>query len=484
MKGKGFIFKSCLAVLLAVFAAAWFPADAAAADRLQETDGRPVIVIDPGHGGGNLGTTSNDHDEKAMTLTTAMAMYEELSLYDDVEVYLTRTDDKDMDLDERAQFAKDVGADFLFSIHYNASETQENFGSEIWVSAFAPYNGYGYQFGYEFLTNASQRGLFVRGVKTRLNDRGTDWYGIIRECVALEIPAAILEHCFVDEARDEGYCDSEEDLKQFGRDDATAVAKYFGLKSSALNVDYSDYQLVTSSTQTPVAVTAQDTTDPDVCVIEKKESNPNTGLLSLTVTAADYDSCLTYYDYSIDGGETFSSRYPWPDSNALTCGYRDTFTLTLTIPSGVSPSVIVRAYNMYDFYTESNRCDIPQVFSYNSEAEPGPEESAGRTDSAQESTEDEPTENVTGNNGSPQEESREDTGAFAEESSAGILPAVSDDLEQKKPVRFTTFLEICLIVVAVLFVLLLVSQAIAYFQRKKRRRQGRNHAEDRGKPHR
>ena len=135
-----------------------------AAPRLQETGEKTVIVIDPGHGGENRGTIENGHEEKFMTMTTALAMYEELLLYDDVEVYLTHTEDVDMSLKERAAFAQSVNADFLFSIHYNASENHEFFGSEVWVSSVSPYNGYGYQFGYEFLSDMRDLGLLVREI--------------------------------------------------------------------------------------------------------------------------------------------------------------------------------------------------------------------------------------------------------------------------------------------------------------------------------
>ena len=55
---------------------------------------QPVIVIDPGHGGENLGTEANVSfpggiQEKEMDLITAKAMYEELQAFDGVTVYLT-----------------------------------------------------------------------------------------------------------------------------------------------------------------------------------------------------------------------------------------------------------------------------------------------------------------------------------------------------------------------------------------------------------
>lgn len=344
-----------------------------AAARLQDTGEKLVIVIDPGHGGDNLGTTERNHEEKHMTMVTAQAMYDELALYENVEVYLTRTGDKKLSLKERAEFAASVDADFLFSIHYNASETHENFGAEAWVSLSAPYNAYGYQFGCEFLKNMREMGLLVRGVKTRIGDKG-DYYGIIRESAALGVPAMILEHCHVDEDRDEGYCSDDEKLAAFGRADATAAARYFGLKSSALNVDYSGYELADADEDAIAPLTRQDQTAPDVCQIEFVRADYETGVLTLSVSAVDNDSTLLYYSYSLDGGNTFSSREPWPESDTLTGSYQDNFVLDIDIPAGTTPQVIVRAYNMYDFYSDSNPYNSPQYFSHNT-----PKEAAGVT---------------------------------------------------------------------------------------------------------
>lgn len=364
-----FIRKFAAFCVLALCMAVTVPASVQAA-RLQDTGEKLVIVIDPGHGGDNLGTTQNGHEEKNMTLATAKAMYDELLLYEGIEVYLTRTGDQSLSLKERAEIAASLDADFLFSIHYNASETHESFGSEAWVSMQAPYNAYGYQFGCEFLKNMREMGLLARGVKTRMGDRG-DYYGIIRESVALDIPAMILEHCHVDEERDEGYCSDDGKLAAFGKADADAVAKYFGLKSSALGVDYSGYELAEADEDEIAPLTAQDQTPPDVCQIELAKADYDAGLLTLSVSAADYDSTLLYYSYSLDGGSTFGPRQAWPESDTLAGSYADTFTLELDIPSGMTPQVVLRAYNMYDFYSTSNSYNSAQAFFHNKPREDG-----------------------------------------------------------------------------------------------------------------
>lgn len=454
------------------------PLPAQAAGRLQDVGDKLVVVIDPGHGGENLGTIENGHEEKSMTMVTALAMYEELSLYDDVEVYLTRTGDADLSLQERAEFAASVNADFLFSIHYNASVNHDLFGAEVWVSAFAPFNSYGYQFGYELLSDLSETGLLIRGVKTRLNDSGKNYYGIIRQSEDLGVPAAIIEHCHVDEARDEGYCDSNEKLREFGRKDATAAARYFGLKSSALGVDYSGYSLTPAESSVPVPITLRDGTEPDICQIEPVSADYETGFLSLNVTAADYDSPLLYYSYSLDGGQTYSAREAWPQADTLRGGYADTFTLNLQIPLGTTPTVIFRAYNMFDVYTDSAPYISPQAFQDPSlaEAEEAVEAmgQAGTEDELQEMTVDTVGEGDAEGTGrmSAGDHLQEDTDSFI---IVGNTGGKSDEEEGGSPdVSFLTFLEICLVAVIFLFILLLISQTIAFARRRKRRRQRRN----------
>ncbi len=445
--------KKCI-YRFAVLAAAvllWLPAvKAEAASRLQDTGDKLVIVIDPGHGGDNRGTIENNHEEKFMTMTTALAMYEELQRYDNVEVYLTRTEDVKLSLKERAEFAVSVDADFMFSIHYNASANHELYGSEVWVSSVAPYNGYGLQFGHEFLSEAREMGLLVRGVKTRLGDEG-DYYGIIRESVALNLPALIIEHCHVDNINDTDFCDTDEDLKAFGIADATAVAKYFGLSSSELNVDYSGYALTEASATSLNSITKNDDTEPDVCQISLKQEDYEAETVTLEVTAADYDSPLMYYSYSLDGGKVFSERETWPGCDALAGTYTDTFTLDLKVPANVTAEIILRAYNSYDLYTESNLLTRPKVVTDEKE-----NASQGGQDAADFSKEPPASS-----------ETKELPGTTT------FRPAMSENVEEQE-VSFLIFLKLCLVLVAVLFVIVFVSQLFSYRKHKKRRRQCKN----------
>ncbi len=311
-----------------------------------------VIVIDPGHGGENLGTDTNPNfNEKDINLITANALIEELSKYEGVTIYSTRTDDTDLSLRQRAEFAKSVDADFLFSIHYNASENHTIYGAEVWIPLYAPYHAPAYQFAYIELEQLEEMGLFIRGIKTREGNNKKDYYGIIREASALEIPAVIIEHCHVDEERDSQFCFGDEMFIEFGRRDAQAIATFLNLDGAEKSIPQ---HLTTLTTETIIENTYMDDTGADICHIAVENADYETGKLSLMVTGADYNTPLLYYDYSIDGGKTYSKRIGWPGSDALRGTYDDSFILELEIPENTKPRIIVRAYNKFDILKESN----------------------------------------------------------------------------------------------------------------------------------
>jgi len=77
-----------------------------------------VIVIDPGHGGGDAGVVSSEVAEKDLTLTLARLLEAELE-GQGVRVVLTRSDDLDLAPEARAEIANRVGADLMISLHFD-----------------------------------------------------------------------------------------------------------------------------------------------------------------------------------------------------------------------------------------------------------------------------------------------------------------------------------------------------------------------------
>lgn len=311
-------------------------------------DDELVVVIDPGHGGENLGANYDGYLEKEMNLIVANAMYEELTKYEGIKVYMTRSDDEDLSLLERAEFAESVDADFLFCLHFNMSVSHKKYGAEVWVSAFGDPYAKAYSFAQIQMQELIQYGLFDRGVKTRLNDKGQDYYGIIRHCTKFGIPSVIIEHAHLDHEKDTKYLKSKEDLVYLGVLDATAVAKYYGLSSKKLGVDYSEHprQVV----DTPINAVKPDSTDPDVVYIDESSIKDEGDKVTFTVNAQDYDSPLQYYAFSLNGGDTFGELYEWTGGESMEISFQK--------PQYGEIELSVVVFNRYDLYSVSNEITL------------------------------------------------------------------------------------------------------------------------------
>jgi N-acetylmuramoyl-L-alanine amidase len=81
-------------------------------------DAKPVVVLDPGHGGVDPGTSSTTGiTEKEVVLTFARTLKTKLEATGRYEVFLTRDDDTFLPLRERVEFAQKKGAGLFLSIH-------------------------------------------------------------------------------------------------------------------------------------------------------------------------------------------------------------------------------------------------------------------------------------------------------------------------------------------------------------------------------
>lgn len=308
---------------------------------------KPVrVVIDPGHGGENLGTDYLPIPEKYYTMQVALYMKEELEKYKNVEVYLTHTQDIDMDLTERAEFAQAVNADFLFSLHFNMSLSHTLYGSEIWVPSEGVLYSQGYSAGNEFLMQFEQvMGLFNRGIKTRIGQKGTDYYGIIKQCALRNIPAIIVEHCHVDYISDIANIQSQEKLQELGVCDATAVARYFGLEKKDGSADYSGYAPL--AVPVPTSRVINDTTAPVYLEARLLNYNSTSRYATVELNSLDNESPLQYYAFSTDNGLTWSALQPWYKG-------QNTMTVTVNVGYGKKDILLFKVMNLYDISTSSN----------------------------------------------------------------------------------------------------------------------------------
>jgi N-acetylmuramoyl-L-alanine amidase len=89
-------------------------------------DARPVIVLDPGHGGIDTGTKGpNGQMEKDIVLDFAKRLKEKVETAGKYRVLLTRSDDTFVPLAERVRFAREAGAALFISIHADSLPHRE-----------------------------------------------------------------------------------------------------------------------------------------------------------------------------------------------------------------------------------------------------------------------------------------------------------------------------------------------------------------------
>lgn len=52
-------------------------------------------------------------------------------------------------------------------------------------------------------------GLYSRGIKTRLNDQGENYYGILRYGTQYDVNTVLIEHCHLDQVNDQPFYQKE-----------------------------------------------------------------------------------------------------------------------------------------------------------------------------------------------------------------------------------------------------------------------------------
>jgi len=80
-----------------------------------------IVVIDPGHGGSNIGSAHNGVIERHLALAIAQKVMQLLDNNPYIQGYMTRWDDSTIYNYRRAEFANELGADLFVSIHANAA---------------------------------------------------------------------------------------------------------------------------------------------------------------------------------------------------------------------------------------------------------------------------------------------------------------------------------------------------------------------------
>lgn len=177
------------------------------------------VFIGIGHGGSDPGAVANGFEEADLNLAIGMACVDELKRHG-VSVKASRSKDENDTLSEEISECNKFNPDLAVDIHNNAGGGD---GAEVFHSK---NGGKGKTLAQNILNEVVAIGQNSRGVKTRVNSAGRDYYGFIRETVA---PAVIIECAFVDNKADMKIIDTAAEQKAFGKAIAKGVLKTLGI---------------------------------------------------------------------------------------------------------------------------------------------------------------------------------------------------------------------------------------------------------------
>ena len=180
------------------------------------------VYLDPGHGGSDPGAVSGGLKEKDLTLTTSLACRDYLKK-SGVTVKMSRTKDQENSLNGSCAESNKWKPDCHVSIHYNAGGGD---GAEVWHTIHKS-TSQGDELGTCILNQIKKLGQQSRGLKTKKNAQGTDYFGAIRMTNA---PAVIVECGFIDNATDRKLFDTAAEQKKMGQAIAKGILDWLGVE--------------------------------------------------------------------------------------------------------------------------------------------------------------------------------------------------------------------------------------------------------------
>ncbi len=199
-----------------------------------------IVAIDAGHGGAWPGAEYDGRVEKKENLKLAKLLKEELeSNYENITVYMTREDDtthsSDLaeDLKLRVERAKEAGADIYVSVHFNSSVEHDTHGAMVCISKQPNVTE-----ASELLANCILNRLETLGLKNNgpykrnstdtYDDKGetVDYYAVNRHGANNDLPAIIVEGCYMDHATDIPFMKDDAALQRLAEAEAKGIAEY------------------------------------------------------------------------------------------------------------------------------------------------------------------------------------------------------------------------------------------------------------------
>lgn len=181
------------------------------------------VCIDPGHGGVDSGARWGDILEKDLNLDISLKLSYLLREMG-IEVSLTRDRDISLSLEERLRLTNSREFDVVISIHNNSAQSIDANGSEI----IYPYRNRTMELlSHQILDKLVELGLTRRRVYYRLNERGENFYSIIRGTAP---PTIIIECAFISNERDRNLLTKEQFREDISIKIAEGIIEFYGIE--------------------------------------------------------------------------------------------------------------------------------------------------------------------------------------------------------------------------------------------------------------
>ena len=205
-----------------------------------------LVVIDPGHTDNtyNAGAVKGYYESKAVY---DLSLYEKAALEKrGIDVILTRERNQDPGLYERGQMAVKNGrgyANVVFESNHSNAFNGKAYGVNVIRSAHLPASEKLADRMIDAIVKVMKLSTGItynRGVTTKTQSNGADWYGVIRGAVSGEVSQKqaqngpvhydyIVEHGFHDNQKECQFLSKQENLKAIAEAKAAVIADYFGI---------------------------------------------------------------------------------------------------------------------------------------------------------------------------------------------------------------------------------------------------------------
>ncbi len=234
---------------------------------------KPLIVLDPGHGGHDSGAIRNGTVEKEVVLAFARTLRDQLRATGHYRVALTREDDTFVPLEERRQFAEDRKAALFIAIHADyatsrargatiyslresvasnlaASARRQSANDALSDSELSSLKSIGRQgpavksiladlAGREVESNRDRTSIFARAVienmgrSTNMNEN-PDRNAAFQVLLTAKVPAVLIELAYVTNRADAAQLRSEDWRRNVARSIRSAIDNYFSHQGARL----------------------------------------------------------------------------------------------------------------------------------------------------------------------------------------------------------------------------------------------------------